>query len=514
MAVKQSPATVLFFSLNSPGHINAALGIADKLKDEHGYRTVFMVLGAPMGSNVEKLGHELVVVEEAKVYEDYEIDFDKDLSDTKVDESANEHRTKKKFPGAFKWPQFLFRQRKLLSLEPPVRAFIASAKEFETTMINELLDNHDNIAKTIESIKPDLVVVDAYFIPPCVINLKIPWARLYSANPLGLPKSKLPGGVKPPFQCGTKLLTKEDRERWRKEEPEKWEQMVEGWKRDNQEVIEGLSHCGHMMAEFFAQHQCPPLEPGQMAHDSPHLNLYLFPEALDYDRDDDIFEYPPRWFRCDSLIRRSGLSVKDLKYWEEKISEGMKGKKELIFFSLGSIASGDANKMKKYIEYFQDDHQRLYVISKGVNGDKYELNEKNMIGGNYIPQTLFLERADLAIVHGGNNSITECMYYGLPMIVLPQFGDQLDNAQRVEDLGLGRRLHALNATKEDLRNAIDEVLSNKDLVERCSKIGREMRARDDPLKVTYMLKKLITDKQLDQEFINDCRKKDVSEIPI
>ncbi|MEW1659467.1 MULTISPECIES: glycosyltransferase [unclassified Streptomyces] len=57
-----------------------------------------------------------------------------------------------------------------------------------------------------------------------------------------------------------------------------------------------------------------------------------------------------------------------------------------------------------------------------------------------VPQPLLLESVDLFLTHGGFNSIREAMRTATPLAVLPHFGDQHANADRVEKLGLGRHI--------------------------------------------------------------------------
>ena len=44
------------------------------------------------------------------------------------------------------------------------------------------------------------------------------------------------------------------------------------------------------------------------------------------------------------------------------------------------------------------------------------------------------------MTHAGQNSFTEALSAGTPMVACPGFGDQLANAQRVERLGVGRQV--------------------------------------------------------------------------
>ncbi|GAA2255911.1 DUF1205 domain-containing protein [Streptomyces amakusaensis] len=84
----------------------------------------------------------------------------------------------------------------------------------------------------------------------------------------------------------------------------------------------------------------------------------------------------------------------------------------------------------------------------------------------YLPQPLLLESVDLFLTHGGFNSVRESLRTATPMAVLPQFGDQHGNAQRVEELGLGRGI--TDRTPEGIAAVCRAVLAD-------SSIGAEAR---------------------------------------
>jgi UDP:flavonoid glycosyltransferase YjiC (YdhE family) len=88
-----------------------------------------------------------------------------------------------------------------------------------------------------------------------------------------------------------------------------------------------------------------------------------------------------------------------------------------------------------------------------------------------------IPHADLVITHGGNNTTTECLHFGKPMIVLPLFWDQHDNAQRMDELGLGVRLATYEFSDAEMHGALDRLLGDAALRERLAAAAGQIQAR-------------------------------------
>jgi UDP:flavonoid glycosyltransferase YjiC (YdhE family) len=122
------------------------------------------------------------------------------------------------------------------------------------------------------------------------------------------------------------------------------------------------------------------------------------------------------------------------------------------------------------------DTPHRYVVSMGPQHAEYEL-AANMIGEEFLPQTSVLPHVDAVITHGGNNTTTECMWFGRPMLVLPIFWDQHDNAQRVHETGFGIRLATYGFGDGELAAALDRVLTDEPMRARCAAAGVRLRER-------------------------------------
>ncbi|XP_011679716.1 UDP-glucuronosyltransferase 2C1-like [Strongylocentrotus purpuratus] len=62
--------------------------------------------------------------------------------------------------------------------------------------------------------------------------------------------------------------------------------------------------------------------------------------------------------------------------------------------------------------------------------------------------------------HGGHNSYYEAIYHGVPVVVMPIYGDQYDVAPRIVHHGLGLKLDKGFLTEENLYDALHDVTTN------------------------------------------------------
>jgi UDP:flavonoid glycosyltransferase YjiC (YdhE family) len=128
-----------------------------------------------------------------------------------------------------------------------------------------------------------------------------------------------------------------------------------------------------------------------------------------------------------------------------------------------------------------------YVVSKGPQHELIEL-APNMTGAEFLPQPAILPAADLVITHGGNNTVTESIHFGKPMIVLPLFWDQHDNAQRVAECGFGVRMPSYELEDAQLHEAIDRLQARPNSLLR--ETSARLRQRPETIRAADLIERL------------------------
>ena len=132
----------------------------------------------------------------------------------------------------------------------------------------------------------------------------------------------------------------------------------------------------------------------------------------------------------------------------------------LVYVSLGTIFNTDASFYRTCFRAFQSfDAQVLMSVGRDVAIDSLGPVPTNIIVTPHVPQLEVLERASAFVTHGGMNSVSESLFYGVPMVVIPQMGEQAIIGRRVEELGAGLYLAKAEVTSDLLRDRVRRVLT-------------------------------------------------------
>ncbi|XP_074599747.1 UDP-glucuronosyltransferase 3A2-like [Brevipalpus obovatus] len=412
------PLRVLISANPARGHINCAVGFGDLLKN-HGH-TILYTQREAFRNLAESHGFEFIPFDE-KFFETEEKDHFAQWT------KNNAHLFR--FDGVERYRQFQQADRERygeLMIEYP--------------MINEAL------GKVLrETPEIDVLVVDMVVKFPCIYDSGIPCVKLASFNPLVL----YPNGVPAWTGFSTKLKNRaiiEDYYKVYREGCSVLTDRMKNWYRS----------CGKdEWAEEFDSIKYADID--------TELGFYHYADDLDYHEFSPTY---PNWYRVDFCARESKK-----KFNVPSKLQNLSGK--LIFFSMGSVASMDHEIMKMLLKILSKSPHR-FIVSTGACGDQLELYD-NMWGEPYVDQIAILQTVDLVITHGGNNSLMETLYYARPMIVIPYFFDQLDNAVRVEEKQIGRQINIWDFDEEKLLNTIEDVLGDNQIKENVEKISENMK---------------------------------------
>jgi MGT family glycosyltransferase len=407
-------ATIGFFPEGAYGPTNNCVGIGDVLR-QRGHRVVFIVEESFAG-NLEAKGFEERLMRLAPAPEEPEV------------------------PGQF-WKDFI-RETAPVFRKPTIEQL----SDFIAPTFEALADGaryvDERLVEIFDDVQPDVIVEDNVVAFPALPAFGRPWVRIVSCNPAELKDPAVP----PPFSG----YPADDRSGWA--------EYMEEYGRAHGEMHASFS-------EFCQERGAPPLPDLEFMYESPLLNLYLYPGEADYARQRPLGE---RWHNLETSVRATDEP------WEPPASFE-NGAGPVVYLSLGSLGSADVELMQRLVDELADAPYRV-IVSKGPLHDQLRLAD-NMTGEEFLPQTSILPQVDVVITHGGNNTVTECFWFGKPMVVLPLFWDQYDNAQRVHETGHGIRLSTYGHQPEELTGAVDSLLSDPGVHERMAAVSRRLQGK-------------------------------------
>lgn len=151
--------------------------------------------------------------------------------------------------------------------------------------------------------------------------------------------------------------------------------------------------------------------------------------------------------------------------------------RRLIYVSLGTINNDDVGFFKMCIEAFAG-RDEFVIMSTGKRIDPavFGTLPANIAIYAWVPQLDVLRRASLFVTHGGLGSVHDGLYFGVPLLLVPQQGEQRFIANRVVELGAGLLLKKAQVTTDSIRLNADKLLADPRYKTEAIRIGESFRA--------------------------------------
>ncbi|WP_425405944.1 nucleotide disphospho-sugar-binding domain-containing protein [Hwanghaeella sp.] len=311
----------------------------------------------------------------------------------------------------------------------------------------------------LDSIQPDVICVDNVILFPAIKQFGKPWIRIISCS-----ENEIEDEGIPPHLSGCAAGDTACHQAFR----DRFNTVI---KPIHDDFNAFLKECGE---------EAYPL--GQFFEASPFLNLLLYPEPVKFERSVPLD--PARFQYLEGCVR------KEEPYEVPSFNANQDG--PLLYVSFGSLGAGDTELLKRIIDVLGRSRYRA-LVNVGDYADVYSEIPPNVRIASWFPQPSVIPQVDLVIHHGGNNSFTECLYFGKPAIIMPYVWDGHDNAMRVQETGHGFRSPRYDWTEEELIGKIEACLTDPDIEARLKATAGHMQARNGPDKAADLLTGFVGD---------------------
>ena len=155
-------------------------------------------------------------------------------------------------------------------------------------------------------------------------------------------------------------------------------------------------------------------------------------------------------------------------------SEIEKTREKLVYVSMGTVNNEMLSLYKNCITALKDTGcQVILSVGDKIDPKVFGALPEQIRVYPFVDQIAVLQKADVFVTHCGMNSASEALYYGVPLVMLPQTSEQGAVAARTEQLGAGLRLK--KTTPAAIRQAVEQVLADPAYRENAGRIAAGFR---------------------------------------
>ena len=147
----------------------------------------------------------------------------------------------------------------------------------------------------------------------------------------------------------------------------------------------------------------------------------------------------------------------------------------VVYVSLGSFLSARSDVLAVIAQALRRLDVRVALATGSAPREALGPLPQEWLVREFLPQVRLLAGSTVAVTHGGNNSVTEALTAGVPLLVLPLSTDQFAGAAAVERCGVGLCLDPNAATPDDIRGAVEALLDPDGARGAAAELGAALR---------------------------------------
>ena len=97
---------------------------------------------------------------------------------------------------------------------------------------------------------------------------------------------------------------------------------------------------------------------------------------------------------------------------------------------------------------------------------------------SFAPFSQLLPRCAALVHHGGVGTLSQALSAGIPQLIMPMAHDQLDNADRIKNLGVGDAIHPRRFKPRPVATKLERLLKSPATLQACESIARRFEGVD------------------------------------
>jgi len=324
--------------------------------------------------------------------------------------------------------------------EGPIATLMLQSEHRRLDMLTDPERLREEIAGLADREQPDLFIVDqlSYAVSLALYCLRLPFITYCPGHPTYIPRGDQLFGV-----------------------PYSWPREFQIPARDLQALRDVARQTDREFTEIFnaviqAYDPSLPLIPDAFRFASSRAIVFNYPDfghlhrPLENDGVQEISIFMGYAFEPEPLPPE----------WEARLAQAdPDGPKVLI--TLGTFLSARDDVLNRCLQAVKRTTPKsTVVVSAGANVDKIACSVGDGVFAEpFVPQKALLPYMDLVIHHGGCNSLTETLYYGKPMLILPFSSDQFSIGHDAQVAGLAECLDPNRFSDQELAEKMARILS-------------------------------------------------------